>query len=49
LSWLDDHSRLALRVTAWNRVTGPIVVTEFRAAVASHGIPAATLTDIQAG
>jgi len=22
LTWLDDHSRLALRVTAWNRVTG---------------------------
>jgi transposase InsO family protein len=45
LSWLDDHSRLALRVTAWSRVTGPIVVTEFRAAVAEHGIPASTLTD----
>jgi transposase InsO family protein len=45
LSWLDDHSRLALRVTAWDRVTGPAVVTEFRAAVAEHGIPASTLTD----
>ena len=45
LSWLDDHSRLALRVTAWNRVTGPVVVTEFRAATAEHGIPASTLTD----
>ena len=45
LTWLDDHSRLALRVTAWNRVTGPIVLTEFRAAVAIHGAPAATLTD----
>ena len=45
LSWLDDHSRYALRVTAHRRVTGPIVVTEFRAAAAQHGIPASTLTD----
>ena len=45
LSWLDDHSRYVLRVTAHRRVTGPIVVTEFRAAAAQHGIPAATLTD----
>ena len=26
MTWLDDHCRLALRVTAWNRVTGPIVL-----------------------
>jgi transposase InsO family protein len=45
LTWLDDHSRLALRVTAWNRVTGPIVLAEFRAAAATYGPPAATLTD----
>jgi transposase len=45
LTWLDDHSRLALRVTAWNRVTGPIVLAEFRAAAARHGPPASTLTD----
>src|SRR4029077_17383426 len=32
LTWLDDHSRLALRVTAWHRVTGPVVLAEFRAA-----------------
>jgi transposase len=49
LTWLDDHSRCALRITAHRRVSGPIVVAEFRAAVAEHGIPAATLTDIQAG
>jgi transposase InsO family protein len=48
LTWLDDHSRYALSVTAWNRVTGPIVVTTFRAACAQHGTPASTLTDIQA-
>jgi len=45
LTWLDDHSRLALRVTAWNRVTGPVVFTEFRAAAALYGLPASTLTD----
>jgi transposase InsO family protein len=45
LSWLDDHSRYALSVTAWNRVTGPIVLATFRAAVAAHGAPASTLTD----
>jgi transposase InsO family protein len=45
LSWLDDHSRLALSVTAHLRITGPIVVAEFRKAVATHGIPASTLTD----
>jgi transposase len=49
LTWLDDHSRLALRLTAHHRVTGPIVVAQFRAAAAQHGIPASTLTDIQAG
>jgi transposase InsO family protein len=45
LTWLDDHSRYALSVTAWNRVTGPIVLATFRAAVAEHGVPASTLTD----
>ena len=45
LSWLDDHSRKALRVTVHERVTGPIVVASFRKCVADHGIPASTLTD----
>jgi transposase InsO family protein len=45
LTWLDDHSRYALAVTAWNRVTGPIVLATFRAATARHGVPASTLTD----
>jgi transposase InsO family protein len=45
LTWLDDHSRYALSVTAWNRVTGPVVLATFRAAVAAHGPPASTLTD----
>lgn len=45
LTWLDDHSRYALSVTAPHRVTGPIVLTEFRRTVATHGVPASTLTD----
>jgi transposase InsO family protein len=45
LTWLDDHSRLALSVTAHHRVTGQIVLTAFQAAVAAHGAPASTLTD----
>jgi transposase len=49
LTWLDDHSRYALSVTAHARVTGPAVLQAFRAACAQHGAPASTLTDIQAG
>jgi len=45
LTWLDDCSRYALRVTAHVRVTGPIVVAEFGKAAAQHGYPASTLTD----
>jgi transposase InsO family protein len=45
LTWLDDCSRYALSVTVHHRVTGPIVLTTFREAVAEHGIPASTLTD----
>jgi transposase InsO family protein len=45
LSWLDDHSRYALSVTAHRRVTGPIVLDTFRKAHEAHGIPASTLTD----
>jgi transposase InsO family protein len=45
LSWLDDHARHALSVTAHRRVTGPIVVDTFHAAAAHHGLPASTLTD----
>ena len=45
LTWLDDHSRYALSVTAHRRVTGPIVLDTFRKAYEAHGIPASTLTD----
>jgi transposase InsO family protein len=45
LTWLDDHSRYALSVTAHLRVTALIVLVAFRAAAAIFGIPASTLTD----
>ena len=45
LTWLDDCSRYALSVTAHGRVTGPVVLGTFRKTVASHGVPASTLTD----
>ena len=45
ISWLDDHSRYALKVTAHPRITGPIVVATFRETVAQYAIPASTLTD----
>jgi transposase InsO family protein len=45
VSWLDDHSRYALSVTAHPVTTGEVTLATFRAAVARHGAPAATLTD----
>jgi transposase InsO family protein len=45
LSWLDDHARFALSVTAHHRVTGPIVLTTFRTTIERFGCPASTLTD----
>jgi transposase InsO family protein len=45
LTWLDDHSRYALSVTAHHVVTGQAVLDAFRAACAAHGAPASTLTD----
>ncbi len=45
LCWLDDHSRYALCVTAHRRVTGPIVVEEFRNTYERQGIPYSTPTD----
>jgi transposase InsO family protein len=45
LTWLDDHSRYVLSLTAHHRVTGPAVLLAFRAACEQHGIPASTLTD----
>jgi hypothetical protein len=45
ISWLDDHSRLALHVSAHRRITGPMVLATFRQACQQHGSPAATLAD----
>jgi len=45
ISWLDDHSRYALHVTAHPRISGPIVLASFRLAASQHGFPASTLTD----
>jgi transposase InsO family protein len=45
LSWLDDHSRYLLSLTAHQPVTGDEVVASFLAAVDAHGAPASTLTD----
>ena len=45
ITWLDDHSRYALHVSAHTRVTAQIVLATFHEAAAQHGYPASTLTD----
>jgi transposase InsO family protein len=45
ITWLDDHSRYALHLSAHPRITATIVLSTFRCAVADHGAPASTLTD----
>jgi transposase InsO family protein len=45
ITWLDDHSRYALHVSAHARITASIVLNTFRNAAAQHGYPASTLTD----
>jgi transposase InsO family protein len=45
ITWLDDCTRYVMHTSVHRRVTGPIVVSTFRDAVAQHGIPASTLTD----
>jgi transposase InsO family protein len=45
ISWLDDHSRYLLGMTACARVAGDDVVATFVAAGETCGWPAATLTD----
>ncbi|AYY14865.1 hypothetical protein EF847_21410 [Actinobacteria bacterium YIM 96077] len=49
ITWLDDHSRYALHVSAHATITADIVVDTFHKAAAQHGYPASTLTDIQSG
>ncbi len=45
ITWLDDHARYALHVSAHARVTAQIVLATFREAAGQHGYPASTLTD----
>ena len=45
LTWLDDHSRYALSVTAHGRVTGPIVVDTFTECGSEQGFPSSVLSD----
>ena len=45
ITWLDDHSRMALHVSAHHAVTGQVVLDTFRATLAEYGCPASTLTD----
>ncbi|MCB0920080.1 MAG: IS481 family transposase, partial [Actinobacteria bacterium] len=45
ISWLDDHSRYALDITAFVRITVNDVDTTFLTSIEENGPPAATLTD----
>jgi transposase InsO family protein len=45
ITWLDDHSRYALHVSAHHRITARIVLDTFTETAAQHGYPASTLTD----
>lgn len=45
LTFLDDHARLALSITAYPVVTVHHVLTQFRLTVTEYGPPASTLTD----
>ncbi len=45
ITWLDDHSRYALHISAHTRITALIVLAAFRQAADLHGHPASTLTD----
>jgi transposase InsO family protein len=45
LTWLDDHSRYALSITAHQPVTGRSVTNTFLRTGADQGLPASVLTD----
>ncbi len=45
ITWLDDHSRYALHVSAHHRITAKIVLNTFQETTTNHGEPASTLTD----
>ena len=45
ITWLDDHSRAALSVTAHECITGDIVIDTFTETAETTGYPASVLTD----
>lgn len=45
ITWLDDHSRYALHLSAHRRITAQLVHATFVETAAAHGNPASTLTD----
>jgi transposase InsO family protein len=45
ITWLDDHSRYALHISAHRRITAVAVADTFTIAAGRHGYPASTLTD----
>ncbi len=45
ITWLDDHSRYALHISAHARVTAAIVHATFTETAGQNGYPASTLTD----
>lgn len=45
ITWLDDHSRYALHISAHHRITARLVLDTFTETAAQHGYPASTLTD----
>ena len=45
ISWLDDHSRCLLHISAHRAVSVHTVLDTFTATIALHGPPASTLTD----
>ncbi|WP_250009979.1 DDE-type integrase/transposase/recombinase, partial [Actinoplanes sp. M2I2] len=45
ITWLDDHSRYALHLSAHPRITAQITHRSFQQAGELHGYPASTLTD----
>ncbi len=45
VTWLDDHSRYALSVSAHPRITGNIVLDTFTETAETMGYPASVLTD----
>lgn len=45
LSWLDDHARYALSVSAHRRISGDIVVETFTETAENTGFPASVLSD----